>query len=89
MMFIVLGMILSTLGCVEKPEQKTEMVLNNYPELFEKDVIIVIGEKITPEMESNKSEEGNSTIANDSYNVANTTKNIISIPLEKPPFIKD
>lgn len=87
-MFIVLCIILSTLGCVEKPEQKTDTVLNNYPELFEKDVIIVIGEKITPEMESNKS-EGNSTISNDSYNVANTTKNIISIPLEKPPFIKD
>jgi S-layer like family, outer domain len=47
MILILLGVILSTLGCVEKPEQKTEMVLSNYPELFEKDVIIVIGENVT------------------------------------------
>ena len=47
MILIVLGVILSTLGCVEKPDQKTEMVLSNYPELFEKDVIIVIGENAT------------------------------------------
>ena len=47
MILILLGMILLTLGCVEKPEQKTEMVLSNYPKLFEKDIIIVIGENAT------------------------------------------
>ena len=47
MLLITVGVILSTLGCVEKPEQKTEMVLSNYAKLFEKDVIIVIGENAT------------------------------------------
>lgn len=62
MILILLGMILSTLGCVEKTEQKTEMVLSNYPKLFEKDVIIVIGENATQiEM------EGAQAIANDLF----------------------
>ena len=62
MILISLGVILSTLGCVEKTEQKTEMVLSNYPKLFEKDVIIVIGENATQiEM------EGAQAIANDLF----------------------
>jgi hypothetical protein len=44
MLVIAVGVMLATLGCVEKPEQKEEMVLSNYPKLFEKDVIIVVGE---------------------------------------------
>lgn len=46
-MLIVVGIMLSIAGCVEKSEPEVEMVLSNYPKLFEKDVIIVVGENAT------------------------------------------
>jgi len=47
MVLIAAGIIVSIAGCVEKTEPKVEMVLGDYPKLFEKDVIIVIGENAT------------------------------------------
>lgn len=47
MAMIAVVAMLVTLGCVEKPEPKVDMVLSNYPKLFEKDVIIVVGENAT------------------------------------------
>ena len=41
--------------------------------------------KIKPDMENNRS--GNVSTVNNSHNTTNATKNIISITLEKPPFI--
>jgi len=41
--------------------------------------------KIKPDVENNRS--GNVSIVNNSHNTTNATKNIISITLEKPPFI--
>ena len=44
--------------------------------------------KATPTMENNRSGNSNGSIVK-SQNTTNATKNIISIPMEKPPFIKD
>ncbi len=41
--------------------------------------------KIKPDVENNRS--GNVSTLNNSHNTTNTTKNSISITLEKPPFI--
>jgi flagellar basal body-associated protein FliL len=43
--------------------------------------------KIKPDMENNRN--SNVSTVNNSHNTTNATKNIISIKLEKPPFIKD
>ena len=39
--------MLATLGCVEKQQPQLDITLSNYPKLFEKDVIILIGENAT------------------------------------------
>lgn len=44
--------------------------------------------KATPTMENNRSGNRNGSIVKN-QNTTNATKNIISIPMEKPPFIKD
>ncbi|MCX9010631.1 MAG: hypothetical protein OIN66_05845 [Candidatus Methanoperedens sp.] len=47
-LFSLTGMVvLATLGCIEKPQHQEELILSNYPKLFEKDVIIVVGENTT------------------------------------------
>ncbi len=43
-------------------------------------------DKIT-DMENNSSDSSNVSTANNSQNMTNATKNTISIPLDKPPFI--
>ncbi len=45
--------------------------------------------KTNPEMENNGSASSNVSKLNDTQNTTSLTKNTISIPLEKPPFIKD
>lgn len=45
--------------------------------------------KIKPEMKNNSSDSSNVSKLNNTQNTTNTTKNMITIPLEKPPFIKD
>jgi len=45
--------------------------------------------KPTHKMENNRNVNSNGSIMNNSQNTTNITKNIISIPMEKPPFIKD
>jgi hypothetical protein len=45
--------------------------------------------KTKPVIGANGSGSSNGSIVNNSQNTTNATKNIISIPLEKPPFIKD
>jgi intracellular septation protein A len=45
--------------------------------------------KIKPEMENNSSGISNASKVNHTQNTTSLTKNTISIPLEKPPFIKD
>ncbi len=45
--------------------------------------------KTSPVKETNSSRGSNGSVANSSQNVTAVTKNMISIPLEKPPFIKD
>ncbi len=44
--------------------------------------------KIKPEMENNSSGSSNVSKVNNTQNATTITKNTISIPLEKPPFIK-
>jgi hypothetical protein len=39
--------MLVTLGCIEKQQPQMDITLGNYPKLFEKDVIIVVGENAT------------------------------------------
>ena len=36
--------VIATAGCIEKPQPQEDITLNNIPKLFEKDVIIVVGE---------------------------------------------
>ena len=45
--------------------------------------------EIKPEIKSNESGNSNASVMNTNQTTTNTTKNMISIPLEKPPFIKD
>ena len=45
--------------------------------------------EIKPELKSNDSGNGNASVMNTTQTTTNTTNNMISIPLEKPPFIKD
>jgi cytoskeletal protein RodZ len=45
--------------------------------------------KINPKMENNSSGSSNASKVNPTQNTTSLTKNTISIPLEKPPFIKD
>ena len=45
--------------------------------------------KISPEMGNNSSGSSNASKVNHTQNTTSLTKNTISIPLEKPPFIKD
>lgn len=42
-LILAVSLMLATSGCIEKPQQE-EINLSNYPKLFEKDVIIIIGE---------------------------------------------
>jgi hypothetical protein len=66
---LVVVAALVALGCVEKPQQ--ELVLSNYPKLFERDVVIVIGENASQiEM------EGAQAIAD---NLGNLTGNVAVI----------
>jgi cytoskeletal protein RodZ len=45
--------------------------------------------KINPKMGNNSSDSSNASKVNHTQNMTSLTKNTISIPLEKPPFIKD
>ena len=45
--------------------------------------------EIKPEIKSNESGNINASMINTSQNTTYPTNNMISIPLEKPPFIKD
>lgn len=45
--------------------------------------------EIKPEIKSNESGNSNASVMNTNQNTTNTNNNMISIPLEKPPFIKD
>ncbi|HYN44532.1 MAG TPA: hypothetical protein VER35_00895 [Candidatus Limnocylindrales bacterium] len=45
--------------------------------------------KIKPEIENKNSGSSNVSNLNNTQNITKATKNMISIPLEKPPFIKD
>ena len=45
--------------------------------------------EIKPEIKSNESGNSNPTRINTSQNTTYPTNNMFSIPLEKPPFIKD
>lgn len=45
--------------------------------------------KIKPEIKNNDSGNANTSVMNSSQNTTKTANNMISIPLEKPPFIKD
>ena len=44
---------------------------------------------IKPQIKSNEIGNINASVMNTNQNTTNPTKNMISIPLEKPPFIKD
>ena len=44
---------------------------------------------IKPEIKSNESGHSNTSVNITNQTTTNTTKNTFSIPLEKPPFIKD
>lgn len=68
LLLIAVGATIVTLGCIEKLQQQGEIVLGNYPKLFEKDVIIVIGENTT-QIES----DGAKAIA---YNLGGLTGNV-------------
>lgn len=46
-LLLTVMVVLATLGCIEKPQHQEELILSNYPKLFEKDVIIVVGENAT------------------------------------------
>ena len=45
--------------------------------------------KIKSEMENNGNGSNNASKVNHTQNITSLTKNTISFPLEKPPFIKD
>ena len=45
--------------------------------------------EIKHEIKSNESGNSNASVINTSQNTTYPTNNMISIPLEKPPFIKD
>lgn len=45
--------------------------------------------EIKPEIKINESGKSNASVINSDQNTTNIAKNMISIPLEKPPFIKD
>jgi len=45
--------------------------------------------KLKTEMENNSSGGSNVSEVNNTQNTTNAIKNMISIPLEKPPFIKN
>lgn len=45
--------------------------------------------EIKPEIKSNESGNSNFSVMNTTQNTTNANNNTISIPLEKPPFIKD
>lgn len=67
LLMIVIVVMLATLGCVEKQQPQLDITLSNYPKLFEKDVIIVIGENATQ-----VERDGAEAIA---YNLAELTGN--------------
>lgn len=45
--------------------------------------------EIKPKIKTNESGNINASVMNTNQTTTNTTQNMISIPLEKPPFIKD
>jgi hypothetical protein len=67
LLIIAVVAIFATLGCVEKQQPQMDITLGNYPKLFEKDVIIVVGEN-----ETQVELEGAKEIA---YNLGELTRN--------------
>ncbi|MGB8216450.1 MAG: hypothetical protein WCE94_04030 [Candidatus Methanoperedens sp.] len=61
-------LIVVVVGCVGKQQQQVDIVLNNYPKLFEKNVIIVTGVNAT-----NVEIEGAQTIADNLRNITGNT----------------
>ncbi len=67
-MLIAIGASLTALGCVEKLQQPEGIILDNYPNLFEKDAMVIVGEN-----ETQIELEGAKAIA---YNLGELTGNV-------------